>query len=64
MGNNIIIASALNVDLWSLPQFPASSIVWKDRPMQINGINAQATHLRANTAPEEVITFYQKFGNT
>jgi len=50
---------ALNTDLFNMPQPPVSTIVWDGRLLEINGIQATATHLRVedmNVA--ELIDFY------
>lgn len=51
---------ALDGDLWNLVQLPTSSIIWKDKPLEINGIKARGTHLSTNSLPPQIINFYQE----
>ncbi len=52
-------ALAMDEDLWQLPQLPGSSIVWKDQPMEVNQIKANATHLRTDLPVDKILQFYK-----
>lgn len=51
-------AYALEIDLWNLPKPEPSQVVWENRPLEVNGIYAQATHLRSSQDVEKIIKFY------
>lgn len=50
---------ALDVNLRNLPMPSETNIVWRDSPLQINGINASGTHLYSQLPVEEVLDFYK-----
>ncbi len=52
-------AYALDADLLNLPMPPQSQMVRKDKPVEINGVNARGTHLRCNLTAKEITDFYQ-----
>lgn len=54
------LAAAMDVDLLTAPQFPGSQIIWKERPLEINGIQARAMHLRCDAEREQVRLFYKE----
>jgi len=53
------IIYALDADLFSAPQFPGAKILWEDKPLEVNGVSARATHLRCNAASQEIMEFYE-----
>ncbi|MCX5697925.1 MAG: hypothetical protein NTU54_08190 [Candidatus Omnitrophica bacterium] len=52
-------ALAMDADLWQLPQLPEATVVWKDQPMEVNQIKANATHLRTALSEDKIISFYK-----
>ena len=52
--------SALDTNLWSLPVPNSTEVVYKDMPVKVNQIDAQATHLRAKLGRDEILNFYQE----
>lgn len=49
----------MDAELWNLPQPEQSEIVWKDKPVEIMGIMASATHLRCYGLKEQIQNFYK-----
>lgn len=52
---------ALDVNLWHLPLPPQSSAIWEDKPLEVNGINANATRIYSQLEVEEALDFYKDF---
>lgn len=50
---------AMDNGLWNLPQIPNSQLVWKDKPLNINGIAASSTLVRYAGPREEIMEFYK-----
>ncbi|HNX80699.1 MAG TPA: hypothetical protein PKL77_00940 [Candidatus Omnitrophota bacterium] len=52
-------ALALDADLWEAPQLPGSTLIYKDKPVEIMHIKAQVTHLRTKVLQNDIFSFYQ-----
>ncbi|MDD5731073.1 MAG: hypothetical protein PHN57_08130, partial [Candidatus Omnitrophica bacterium] len=51
--------SAMEPDLWQIPQPPDAIYIVKDKPVEINHIVASGSHLRSNMPKEEILAFYK-----
>lgn len=49
---------AMDVDLWQMPQFPGSSIIWREKPIEVNGAAARAMHIRCQAERKQALDFY------
>ncbi|MCX5714630.1 MAG: hypothetical protein NT033_07490 [Candidatus Omnitrophica bacterium] len=50
---------AMDADLWQLPLFPEATVIWRDRPIEVNQVKATATHLRTSQPAAKVLQFYK-----
>jgi len=59
----IFLGKALAMDelLWTIPLPKDTSVLWKDKDAEINGIAVRATHIRSAASPKEIIGFYKDY---
>lgn len=53
-------AGAMDAQLHSLPNLPGASIIWQEKSLYVNGVDAKATHLRTDLAIPGIISFYKE----
>jgi|GEM_PF-1877247 len=53
-------AFSMDLELWSLPLPSSAQLVWKDRDIEVNGIEAKITYLTSQLPYVELDAFYRK----
>ncbi len=57
----VSVSFARDADLEQLPVYPGAQVVWQDKPIEVNDVQAQGTHLRAQAETGDILSFYQAY---